>query len=108
MAVTAVTVGCGGSAATPQLLGTVRPGFSIDLRQGGRPVQTLSAGVYLITVGDRSAIHDFHLRGPGVNKVITSVAFVGTKTIKVRLIGGLYSFRCDPDRTLMHGTFRVR
>jgi len=42
-------------------------------------VTTLKAGVaYAFTVKDQAAIHDFHLTGPGVNKVITSVPFTET------------------------------
>jgi hypothetical protein len=47
------------------------------------------------------------LRGPGLNKVITSVAFVGRKTIKVKLRPGRYTYVCDPDHTIMHGSFVV-
>jgi hypothetical protein len=103
----AVAVGRAGSAL-PRLQGTVGPDFSIHLKQGGRPVKKLRTGVYVVRVADRSPIHDFHLKGPGVNKVITSVAFVGTKTVKVRLKPGLYTYVCDPHHVLMHGSFRVR
>ena len=94
-------------AALPKLQGTVGPDFSIHLKQGGRPVKSLRAGTYLLTIADRSPIHNFHLRGPGVNKVITSVAFVGKKTIKVKLRLGRYSYVCDPHHTIMHGSFTV-
>jgi plastocyanin len=95
-------------AALPRLQGTVGPGFSINLERSGRSAKTLRAGTYLIVVADRSPIHNFHLRGPGVNKVITSVAFVGRKTVRVELRPGRYSYVCDPHHTLMHGSFRVR
>jgi hypothetical protein len=109
VAATATTVHAApGASAVPRLRGTVGPGFSIHLKQSGRPMKTLRAGAYLIMVADRSPIHDFHLRGPGVNKVITSVAFVGTKTIKVELKPGLYTYGCDPHHVLMHRSFRVR
>ncbi len=104
---TALAAGRAGSAL-PKLQGTVGPDFSIHVRQGGRPLRRLPAGVYVIAVADRSPIHDFHLRGPGVNKVITTVAFVGTKTIKMKLAPGRYSYVCDPHHTLMHGSFTVR
>lgn len=104
---TALATGRAGSAL-PKLQGTVGPDFSIHLKQNGRPLKTLRAGVYVIAVADRSPIHDFHLRGPGVNKVISGVAFVGTKTIKVRLKPGRYSYVCDPHHLLMHGSFTVR
>ena len=38
-----------------------------------------AAGSYRITVRDRADIHNFHLRGPGVNKRITGVDFAGTE-----------------------------
>jgi hypothetical protein len=94
-------------AALPKLQGTVGPDFSIHLKQGSRSLKSLRAGTYLLTVADRSPIHDFHLRGPGVNKVITSVAFVGKKSIKVKLRPGRYSYVCDPHHTIMHGSFTV-
>lgn len=103
----AVAAGRAGSAP-PRLQGTVGPGFWIHLKHDGRPVKTLRAGTYMITVSDRSPIHDFHLKGPGVNKVITTVAFIGTKTIKVQLRPGRYTYVCDPHHLLMHGSFKVR
>ena len=49
---------------------------------------SLKAGAYAITVDDRSRNHDFRLRGPGVNKVFSSVAAIGTKTVTVKLRAG--------------------
>jgi plastocyanin len=95
------------SAALPKLVGTVGPGFTITLKKGGVKVTKLKPGKYTLVVRDKSAIHDFHLKGPGVNKVITAVTFVGTKTITVTLKAGRYSFVCDPHLTIMHGSFRV-
>jgi plastocyanin len=43
-----------------------------------------------------------------VNKVITTVAFIGTKTIKVKLRPGRYSYVCDPHHLLMHGSFSFK
>jgi hypothetical protein len=94
-------------SALPKLQGTVGPDFSIHLKQAGRPVNMLRAGSYLLTVADRSPIHDFHLRGPGVNRVVTSVAFVGRKTIRLKLRPGRYSYVCDPHHTIMQGSFTV-
>jgi hypothetical protein len=56
------------NAALPKLTGTVGPGFTITLKRLGKPFKTLKAGTYSVTVTDRSNIHNFHLRGPGVNK----------------------------------------
>jgi plastocyanin len=94
-------------AATTTLRGTVGPGFTITLKtQNGAAVHKLNAGVYTIVVGDRSPIHNFHLFGPGVNNA-TSVVKTGRSTWRVRLTRGTYRFRCDPHRTLMHGSFLV-
>ena len=102
----ATNVGHAG-AAVPKLRGTVGPGFTIQLKQGAKRVSKLRPGTYLLAVLDRSPIHDFHISGPGLNKVVTRVPFVGTKTIKIRLRRGTYRYVCDPHRTLMHGRFTV-
>jgi plastocyanin len=83
------------------LVGTVGPGFTISMSK-----KTVKAGAYVITIHDKSNIHDFHLTGPGVNKK-TSVAAVGTTTWKVTLKKGTYKFVCDPHKTIMHGVLKV-
>jgi plastocyanin len=95
------------AAAAPKLTGTVGPGFTITLTQNGKKVKTLKAGSYSITVTDKSSIHNFRLKGPGVNKEITSVSFRGTKTITVRLRKGTYTYVCDPHASFMKGSFKV-
>ncbi len=96
-------------AAPPKLLGTVGPGFTITLKDAkGKTVRTLKAGKYTIVVRDKSPIHDFHLSGPGVDKVITGIAFTGAKTVTVTLKKGMYSFVCDPHASTMHGGFAVK
>jgi plastocyanin len=103
----AVPALAGQAAATP-LAGTVGPGFTIKLASGGKTVKTLKHGVYTITVSDKSSSHDFHLLGPGVDKVITTVAFVGTKKVTVTLKKGTYTYQCDPHASSgMKGTFKV-
>lgn len=95
-------------AATTKLVGTVGPGFTIKLTKGGKKVTTLKPGTYSITVNDRSTSHNFHLKGPRVNKS-TSVAFKGTpKAWIVTLRKGTYSYVCDPHSFDMKGSFRVR
>jgi plastocyanin len=89
-----------------KLKGTVGPGFTITLTKGGKKVKSLKAGKYAITVRDKSNIHNFHLRGPGLNKT-TSVSFVGTKTWTVTLKKGTYRFVCDPHASSMKGSFTV-
>ena len=88
------------------LTGTVGPGFTISLTQGGKKVATLKAGSYTIKVADKSSIHDFHLKGPGVDKK-TSVSGTGSQTWKVTLKAGTYTFQCDPHKSFMHGSFKV-
>ena len=94
--------------STPSLLGTVGPGFTIDLKDSkGKAVKTLAAGSYTIRVTDKSNIHNFHLKGPGVDKMITDIGFQGTKTVTLTLKKGTYSFVCDPHASTMHGGFSV-
>ena len=95
-------------AVTGKLVATDGPGFVISVKQGGKNVKTLKAGTYTITVQDKSNIHDFHLKGPGVNKVITSTPFKGTKTVTVKLKKGSYTYVCDPHASLMHHSFKVK
>jgi plastocyanin len=93
--------GAGAAAAPGKLTGTDGPGYTITMSK-----KTVKAGTYVITIDDRANIHDFHLTGPGVNKV-TSVPAVKTYTWTVKLKRGTYTFVCDPHRTIMHGTLKV-
>jgi plastocyanin len=93
--------------ALPRLVGTVGPGFTITLKKGGRKVTRLRAGRYAFVVTDRSGIHNFHVRGPGVNKVITGLGFTGRKTVTLKLRPGRYTYVCDPHKPSMRGSFRV-
>ena len=110
LAAAVVVAAPGGSqAATPKLVGTVGPGFTISLKSAdGKKVTSLKAGTYTITVNDRSRIHDFRLRGPGLSKVFSSVSAVGTKSVTVKLRAGKYQFTCQPHAAAMHGAFTVR
>jgi plastocyanin len=95
------------AAAPPTLVGTVGPGFTITLKRFGKPLKTLKAGTYRITVTDKANIHNFRLRGPGLNREITGVGFEGVKTVTVSLKKGTYTFVCDPHFTTMKGSFKV-
>jgi plastocyanin len=106
-ALAALSLTASAGAGLPKLVGTVGPGFTITLKQAGKTVQTLKAGTYSITVTDKSDIHNFHLRGPGVNKEITKIDFEGTKTVVVKLVKGTYKYVCDPHLTVMKGSFKV-
>ena len=88
------------------LTGTVGPGFTINLKKGATKVKTLKAGTYRIRVSDKSNIHDFRLKG-AVRKTITTVGFVGTKTVTVTLRKGTVTYYCAPHASQMKGSFRV-
>lgn len=109
LALAALAATGSGSAATPKAVtGTVGPGFTIGLTLQGKKVTKLKAGTpYRFVIRDRSASHDFHLRGPGVNRVFTSVGFTGTKSAVLKLKKGTYRFFCDPHAPIMHGRFVV-
>jgi plastocyanin len=97
----------GSTAATP-LTGTVGPGFTITLAKGTTKVKSLKPGSYVITVKDKSSAHNFHIFGPGVAKVVTTVPFVGTKKVTVTLKKGTYTYQCDPHASSgMKATFKV-
>jgi plastocyanin len=89
-----------------QLVATVGPGFTMSLTLNGKRVKSLKAGTYTIVVRDLSAVHNFHLTGPGLNKR-TSVAGRPTTTWRVRLRKGTYRYVCDPHAAVMKGSFRV-
>jgi hypothetical protein len=94
-------------AAPPKIFGTVGPGFTISLKQNGKPVKTLKAGLYTFVISDKSSIHSFVVEGPGVERDITSVPFVGTKTVTFRLHTGKYKFYCRAHESSMFGYFRA-
>jgi plastocyanin len=94
-------------AGPKTVVGTVGPGFTIGLKANGKKASTLKAGSYRVVVNDLSSSHNFHLSGPGLNKVITGVGFMGTKSVVVTLKKGTYSFVCDPHASVMHGSFKV-
>ena len=100
--------GSGMAAPAKTVSGTVGPGFTIGLTMQGKKVTKLKAGTaYRFVISDRSDIHDFHLSGPGLDRVLSSVEDTGTKSFVFRLKKGTYRFVCDPHSTIMHGSFRV-
>jgi plastocyanin len=94
--------------AAKTLQGSVGPGFTISLTLNGKTATKLKTGVrYRLVINDRSSIHDFHLTGPGMDRMLTSVDFTGTKTFVLTLRKGVYRYFCDPHASVMHGSFRV-
>jgi hypothetical protein len=97
-----------GSAATPKLIGTFGPGFTIHVTMGGKAVKTLKAGTYTLVVRDTSSIHNFHLIGPGVNKK-TTVPGTTPQTWTLKLKAGTYRYQCDVHLSFgMKGSFSVK
>ena len=110
----AAAVVAGGATArsdsTPTLKATVGPGYTIALMQSGKKVTRLKPGPYRIVVADRSSAHNFVLereRGGRFERKLTSVGFVGTRTVTIRLGNGSWKYYCEPHESLMHGSFAV-
>jgi plastocyanin len=93
-------------AATPTLVGTDGPGFTITLKKGTKKVSKLKPGTYIFKIADKSSIHNFHLKGPGIDKK-TSVGKKQNVTWKLKLKAGKYTFVCDPHKSFMKGSFTV-
>ena|ERR1700694_4855371 len=110
LAVGVASQALGQGASTPTLMGTVGPSFTITLTKGGKPVKTLKAGTYMVSVNDKSASHNFTLERqtkPKIEKHVTSTAFTGTKSMRVVLKKGNWKYYCSVHEALMHGTFKV-
>jgi plastocyanin len=89
-----------GTTAT-KLAGTTGPGFTITVKKAGKKVTRLKAGSYTFTVADKSAAHDFWIVGPGIKaKMVTGLAFTGTKSVTVTLKKGRYEYYCKPHRKM--------
>ena len=97
----------GGSARQPHARRRGRPRFTIEVKQNGTDAETVKAGTYTLKVEDKADIHDFHLIGPGVDRVVTDVPFKGEKTVTVTLQRA-YTYPSDPHASGgMKGTFEV-
>jgi len=108
VAATLAAAGSGSATSVKTVNGTVGPGFTIGLTIQGKKVTRLKTGTpYRFVISDRADIHDFHLSGPGFNRVLTSVEFTGAKSFVLRLKKGSYRFQCDPHAAFMHGRFLV-
>ena len=90
------------------LTATVGPTATISLRSAsGARLTFVRAGTYTITVRDRSATHNFHLLGLGVNRK-TTLAGRGTFTWKLTLRRGTLRFFSDAAPTRVRGSLPVR
>lgn len=107
MLATVVVLGSAGTAAAKTYFAVVGPSFNISLENRlGKAVKRVKAGTHRIKVDDNSTAHNFHLKGPGINKK-TTVAFVGNKTWRLTFSAGRHRYVCDPHRAHMRGSFRV-
>lgn len=89
------------------LKGEVYPNYKIEFtNRADKAVKTVKAGTHRIKVEDKASIHNFHLKGPGLNKS-TGVAFVGERIWTVTLKPGKYTYWCDPHSSMMRGSFKV-
>jgi hypothetical protein len=99
----------GGSDLT-QLVGTVGPGFTIDLADAnGKHVDVLTAGRYEFVVHDLSDVHNFALGSITTNtRLFTGgIEFVGDETFTLDLTPGSYAYACSAHPDTMNGRFRV-
>jgi plastocyanin len=100
-------VGASGETA-PQLIGTVGKDDAnvIALADAaGQKVTKLDPGSYTLLVHDFSALHNFHVRGPGVD-ANSGIAFIGDKTFTITVADGQYTYVCD-EHLGMEGSFTV-
>jgi plastocyanin len=80
--------------------------FEISLTdEAGNAVTTLAAGTYSIKVTDESTIHNFALKGDGV-EMETSIDGKESPTWSVTFKAGDYTYVCDPHPS-MSGSFSV-
>jgi len=94
-------------ADNPRLVAVVgtNEGFVISLRDStGNLVTHLDAGTYDIAVSDRAVAHNFHLRGPGVDRS-TPIQDTQETTWTVTIGDGRYVYMCDAHSSVMRGYF---
>ena len=100
-----------GAMSHPKLTGTVgkNNAYKISLTNAkGKVAKTLKAGNYTLVIHDDASIHNYELDGPhGKSWTFTSVSFVGTKTITLKLVPGKYKAYCAPHESVMFQHFTV-
>jgi hypothetical protein len=109
---TAAGAAFGQTSSTPTLKGVVGPGYSIKLTKGGKRIASLRAGTYKFVIADRSTYHNFTVERekpskPKLEMHLTGTGFTGTKTVKMTLKPGSWSFYCSNHEAQMHGDFKV-
>lgn len=108
IAIVALAIALTGASAAradnPTLTGNVGAGDSFTISLS--PTHNLVPGTYTLVVHDLSAIHDFHLFGPGGVDVSTTIEGIGDQTFTVNLVAGTYTYVCDAHPS-MKGSFTV-
>ena len=98
------------SGDTTLLIGTVGPGFTIDLADvSGKHIDVLTEGRYQLLVHDLADIHNFVLgnKTTGARLATTEVPFVGDQTFEITLAPGQYVYACSPHFETMFGRLQV-
>ncbi len=98
------------ASTAPLLIGVTGPDApTISVKLRGKRVTRLKPGTYRLRVYDRSDSHDFHLRGPRMDRRITNRLFTGARLVNVTLRKGSYEFYCAPHYfSGMNGKFVVK
>ena len=97
--------------ATPKLVGTVGPGYTIKLTKAGVKVRSLKAGTYKFVISDKSSFHNFTLEqetGAKFEKHLTGTSFTGPKTVTLTLKRGKWKYYCSVHEPTMFGFFTVK
>jgi plastocyanin len=110
VALALAAVSLASAASHPTLTGVVgkNDAYKISLAFNGKSVKTLKAGTYTIVIHDDSTMHNYELDGPhGKSWSFTSVPFVGTKTVTLKLVAGKYKAYCEAHESIMFQHFSV-
>ncbi|MFN2470257.1 MAG: hypothetical protein ABR583_04570 [Gaiellaceae bacterium] len=75
-------------------------------RADGADATHLDPGAYTVRVVDEGDLHNFHVKGPGVDRT-TDVIGTGTVSWDVEVTDGTYTYLCDVHPTSMRKTFTV-
>ena len=93
-----------------QLKGEVYPNalYKIEMEnKAGRKLRTVKAGTYRIKIEDKATIHNFRLRGPGVNKATSVPGKDGDDLDGQTPQGDVQVPLRSASHRQMRGTFRV-